>query len=90
MNVTYTLGGNERTDDFVVASGKCGGKAFIDIGTDAASFADGIKITVGDAAATVDMSLCKSQAADQNIDQLSAIYAYSKEVKKYVNESKEG
>lgn len=90
VNVTYTLGGNERTDDFVVASGKCGGKAFIDIGTDAASFADGIKITVGDIAATVDMSLCKSQAADQNIDQLSAIYAYSKEVKKYVNESKEG
>jgi hypothetical protein len=45
---------------------------------------------VGDAAATVDMSLCKSQAADQNPDQLAAIYAYSKEVKKYVNESKEG
>ncbi len=90
INVTYTLNGNERTDAFSVTSGKCGGKSSIEIGTDAASFADGIKITVDNAVGAVDMALCKSQAGDQNLDELAAIYAYSKEVKKYVNESKEG
>ena len=90
IKAVYTLGGKECTDTFKIVSGKYSNKAYVDIVTDAAAFAEGFKIFVGDAGVSIDAELCKSQTNGVTADQLAAIYAYSVEVKKYVNGSKEG
>lgn len=90
IKLTYTLNGAERTDTLNVVAGSCNASKFIDVYTDAAAFASGIKVSVADTCATVDLSVCDSLAGGANRDKLAAIYAYSTEVKKYVDESKEG
>ena len=90
IKATYTIGGKECVDAFNIVGGKYGTKSFIEIRTDAAAFADGVKISVGAATGKIDMALCKSQTEGASQDQLAAIYAYSKEVKRYVDTSKEG
>ena len=90
IRVCYTFGSRQRTDVFNIVGGSYGANKFVEIHTDAAAFADGVKIFVGEASATVDISTCKAQTDSADLDDLSAIYAYSKEVKKYIDGSKEG
>ena len=90
VKLEYTLDGKTCTDSLTVVAGKYNAKDHIEVYTDVASFASGVKISVLEASGTVDISLCKTQSGDTFADELAAIYAYSKEVKKYVDASKEG
>jgi len=90
LTVSYILKGEEHRDELAISQGEYEGKDYIEIHTDADAFADGITVAVKDTSAKVDMSLAFKQSEGIVGEDLLILYSYSKQVKRYIAESKEG